>query len=72
MMSKKIHFLGSQQAHTTKFKVQTMNDIAFIVDTLNRPPFEKKLTIVDFANKNSVELLQIINDVFALIDENQR
>ena len=49
-----------------------MNDISFIVDTLNLPPFEKKLTIVEFANKNPIELLQIVNDVFALIDETQR
>ncbi len=49
-----------------------MNEIAFIVDTLNRPPFEKQLTIVDFAQKSPVELLQIVNDVFAFIDESQR
>jgi hypothetical protein len=39
--------------------------VIFIVGKLNEEPFRKKLSLVDFDEKSPVELIQILNDVFA-------
>ena len=38
---------------------------------LNDPPFRKSLSLVDFDDKSSFELLQLLNDVFASMDDTQ-
>lgn len=48
-----------------------MNHIKGIVDCLNRPPFSLSLSLVQFHNKKSNELLQLLNDVFKELDSKQ-
>lgn len=46
-----------------------MNDtVKFIVEKLNREPFRKNLNFISFDNLQGVNLLQLLNDVFAEID----
>lgn len=45
-----------------------MDEIKQIVARLNQPPFDEKLTLVEFASKNPQALLQIVNNVFAVLD----
>jgi intraflagellar transport protein 81 len=45
-----------------------MDEIQFIVAKLNDSPFQKKLSLVDFDDKSPVELLQLLMDVFAVMD----
>lgn len=50
-----------------------MAELNWIVDRLNEPPFEMDLTLISFADeKTPTELLQILNDVLAYLDETQR
>lgn len=44
--------------------------IQAIVDGLNQPPLSKGLTLVTFDERTPFELLQLLNDVFALLDQN--
>mmetsp|Transcript_53157 Transcript_53157/g.106618 ORF Transcript_53157/g.106618 Transcript_53157/m.106618 type:complete len:689 (+) Transcript_53157:86-2152(+) len=46
-----------------------MDEIQFIVAKLNDSPFRKKLSLVDFDDKSPTELLQLLVDVFAVMDE---
>ncbi len=41
--------------------------LRFIVDTLNHPPFSKQLNLVTFDSLNSLSLQQVLNDVLAEI-----
>lgn len=43
-----------------------------LVAKLNEPPFNAKLTLVALHKKEPLELLQLVNDVFGEIDEQQR
>lgn len=47
-------------------------DIRFIVQALNRPPFNMRLTLVSFDSKRGLELLQVVNDVFGHLNPLQR
>ena len=47
-------------------------DIKSIVDYLKGPPFHRSESLVDFSKKSPVELLQVVNDVFAEIDSQQK
>lgn len=49
-----------------------MDEIQFIVARLNEPPFEKGLTLVDFDEKTSTELLQLLVDVLGVLDNELR
>ena len=49
-----------------------MANLQLIVDSLNRPPFEKDLTLVSFDEKNSFELLSLLNDVLAHLDKRHK
>ncbi len=39
-----------------------------IVDRLNEPPLSLKLTLVTLDEKNAIQLLQVVNDVFTHLD----
>ena len=46
-----------------------MNDqVKFIVERLNREPFKKNINYINFDNMQGIQLLQLLNDVFAEID----
>lgn len=46
-----------------------MNDqVKFIVEKLNKEPFNKNLNFISFDNLQGNNLLQMLNDVFAEID----
>ncbi len=45
-----------------------MAEIKFIVEALNAPPFNLKLTLIEFHGKAPLELLQIVNDLFTALD----
>lgn len=45
-----------------------MSELRAIVDRLNDKPFEKDLTLVAFDEKSNFELLQVLNDVLAVMD----
>jgi len=47
-------------------------DIQAIVEHLRAPPFNRSEGLVDFSKKSPLELLQVVSDVFALIDDNHR
>lgn len=59
---------------TSSLPAQTVSpeDIRFIVETLNRPPFNETLTLVTFNQLSPLELLQIVNNVFGEIDSKQK
>lgn len=61
--------LGQTQSLRTHV---TLDEIQFIVDTLNRPPFQEKLTLFSFDGLSQIELLQLVNHVFAEIDPKQK
>lgn len=46
-------------------------EIKEIVDLLKGPPFHRSEGLVDFSKKSPIELLQVVNDVFAEIDSQQ-
>ncbi|KAJ1452479.1 intraflagellar transport protein 81 [Pelagophyceae sp. CCMP2097] len=43
--------------------------VIFIVSKLNEAPFRKSLTLVDFDEKAPIEIVQILNEVFAEVDK---
>lgn len=45
-----------------------MDDIKTIVDLLNEPPFNERLSLVTFDEKTPSQLLQIVSNVFHEID----
>ena len=46
-----------------------MNDqVKFIVEKLNKEPFNKSLNFINFDNLQGNSLIQILNDVFAEVD----
>mmetsp|Transcript_22537 Transcript_22537/g.36233 ORF Transcript_22537/g.36233 Transcript_22537/m.36233 type:complete len:718 (+) Transcript_22537:61-2214(+) len=45
-----------------------MAEIRFIVESLNQPPYDLNLTLIEFDSKAPLELLQIVNDLFASLD----
>ena len=47
-------------------------EIKDIVDYLKNPPFNRNEGLVDFSKKSPIELLQVVNDVFAEMDDRQR
>jgi intraflagellar transport protein 81 len=47
-------------------------DLKVIIESLNAAPFSMALTLVDLHRKTPLELLQVVNDVFADIDSQQR
>uniref|UniRef100_A0A7S3CYY0 IFT81 calponin homology domain-containing protein n=1 Tax=Palpitomonas bilix TaxID=652834 RepID=A0A7S3CYY0_9EUKA len=49
-----------------------MADTSFIVDSLNSPPFDFNLTLITFDEKRPTELLQVLNDVFAHLNSDQK
>lgn len=52
-----------------RFKLEKMSELRFIVDKLNEPPFSQKLTLVTLDEKNPIQLLQVVNDVFTHFDQ---
>lgn len=49
-----------------------MNDIQKVVQALNGPPFNKRLSLVAFDDLSPTELFQLANDVLAHIDTSHR
>jgi len=47
-------------------------EMKFVVDQLNRPPFNMNITLVTLSQKNQMELLQVVNDVFAELDASHK
>lgn len=47
------------------------DEIKFIVQNLSRPPFSMRLSMVTLDAKQGPELLQVVNDVFAVLDSKQ-
>lgn len=47
-------------------------EIQTIVELLRGPPFGRSEGLVDFSKKSAIELLQVVNDVFAAIDDRQK
>ncbi len=48
------------------------SEIQSIVEHLRQPPFNRSEGLVDFSKKSAIELLQVVTDVFALIDDRQK
>jgi len=48
------------------------DQIKAIVQGLNKPPFKMKLTLVTLDSKKGLDLLQVVNDVFAYLNPKQR
>lgn len=55
-----------QQAGFILFKMS--EQLKFIVEQLNRDPFKKNFNLITFDSLESMQLLQILNDVLAEID----
>ena len=53
----------------TKAPNLNTNEIKQIVDGLNRPPFMQHLSMVEFDDKAPLELLELVNRVFAHLDK---
>lgn len=45
------------------------NEIKAVVDGLNRPPFMCHLSMVEFDDKAPLELLELVNRIFAHLDK---
>lgn len=45
-----------------------ISELQVIVEALNNEPFNLGLTLVAFHGKSSIELLQLVNDIFAYLD----
>lgn len=43
-----------------------------IIEVLSKPPFNKNFNIISFDNLEPLQLLQVLNDVFAYIDSRVR
>ncbi|KAF2366713.1 hypothetical protein FHG87_002527 [Trinorchestia longiramus] len=48
------------------------DEIKFVVQELNKPPYKKNLNIITFDSLEPEQLLQVLNDVFAEIDPKNR
>ena len=48
------------------------NELQFIVDRLNEPPFHMNLTMVAFDEKSPFELLEVVNEVLANLSTQHR
>jgi len=48
------------------------SEIQSIVEHLRAAPFNRSEGLVDFSKKSPLELLQVVTDVFALIDDRQK
>eukprot|EP01138_Halocafeteria_seosinensis_P008786 gb/GECG01008980.1/.p1 GENE.gb/GECG01008980.1/~~gb/GECG01008980.1/.p1 ORF type:complete len:686 (+),score=158.53 gb/GECG01008980.1/:1-2058(+) len=48
------------------------NEIQYIVEKLNEPPFERNLSLVSFDEHSPTELVQLLNDVLAELDSSHR
>ncbi len=48
------------------------DDIKSVVQALNRPPFNMRLSLVALDNKKGLDLMQIVNDVFAYLNPKQK
>ena len=46
-----------------------MEDIKFIISTLNKEPFRKNLNLVTYDNLQGDQRIQILFDIFHVIDE---
>lgn len=46
--------------------------LRYIVDTLNQPPYNKRLNLVTFDSQNTFSLLQLLNDVLAEISPDHK
>ena len=42
-------------------------EMKFVVDQLNRPPFNMNITLVTLSQKNQMELLQVLKQLMASI-----
>ncbi|RZF35553.1 hypothetical protein LSTR_LSTR014545 [Laodelphax striatellus] len=49
-----------------------MSDLKYIVSELNQTPFNKNYNLISFDSLSAEDLLQVITDVFAEIDENNK
>ncbi|XP_057347848.1 intraflagellar transport protein 81 homolog isoform X3 [Manis pentadactyla] len=61
-------------ANQQMFKLQDLimsDQIKFIVDNLNKEPFRKNYNLITFDSLESMQLLQVLNDVLAEIDPKQ-
>ena len=64
--------LDSAHSVGPPFHEQMSEELKFIVQMLNRPPFSMKLTLVLLDSKRGLELLQVVNDVFAYLNPKQK
>ncbi len=48
-----------------------VSEIQQIVELLKGPPFHRNDSLVSFSSKSPIELLQILNDIFAQLDQRQ-
>jgi hypothetical protein len=68
-----MEFSSSQNMQSVQpQQVIQLDEIQFIVDSLNYPPFNEKLTLYSFDNMSPLELLQLVNNVYAEIDSRQK
>ena len=65
---------GQQQVEqrVQKIKALQANDIKFVVEQLNRPPFMCHLTSYEFDDKPPLELLETLNKVLVNLDESNK
>lgn len=47
-------------------------ELQFIVDRMNEPPFQMNLTMVAFDEKSPFELLEVVNEVMAQLSSQHR
>jgi len=60
---------GKQSKLFSKAPNLNTTEIKQIVDGLNRPPFMQHLSMVEFDDKAPLELLELVNKVFAHLDK---
>lgn len=63
----RVSLLGNEQ---TKKKMN--QQLRYVVDTLNLPPYNKRLNLVTFDSLNTFSLLQVLNDVLAEISPDHK
>ena len=67
------HTLASEDQLTSKHPSKDMSQqLRFIVDTLNQPPFSRKYNLVTFDSLDSFNLLQVLNDVLSEISPDHK
>jgi len=62
------HHMGMSPTESGLDADDHMSDIKLIVESLNEPPFNKDLSLVEFDARRPLEILQIVNDIFATFD----